>query len=122
MQRVFTSHLAGILCLLMVASSDAAQFITDFNSGVPSESQVFGSATVGTSGGIGNSGVLKLTINAGGQTGYYYVNDFAAGIAVTNFKAAFKIAVGGGTGRPDDGFSFNLANDLPDAPDGGNFL
>ncbi len=89
----------------------------DFNNGlVPPGTAISGSAAVDTSGGVGNSGALKLTDAANSQIGVFVVNDFRAGAQVTGFCAALRVRVGGGTAPPADGWSFNWATDLVPVP------
>jgi hypothetical protein len=86
---------------------------------VPAEATVTGTALVDTTGGISNSGTLKLTMNVNGQAGAFIVTNSAeGGMAVYGFTARFKTLVGGGTVPPADGFAFAFGNDIPDAPTG----
>ena len=94
---------------------EAGNFFATFDNGVPPNTAIFGSAVVETTGGVNNSGVLKLTKNLAGQQGSFIVPDFDAGVPVVAFTARFKVLVGGGTQPPADGFSFCWAPDLPDA-------
>ncbi|HEY5914048.1 MAG TPA: hypothetical protein VJA21_25960, partial [Verrucomicrobiae bacterium] len=88
-----------------------------FDSGQPPGTMLFGSAHVDASGGVGNSGVLKLTdAYVYGSSGWLSVEDFNGGGPVAAFHATFKLLIGGGEGA--DGFSFNFANDVADPPDG----
>ena len=48
-----------------------AQVCTAFNSGQPAGSKVFGDAKVDSSGGVAQSGVLKLTTSANNQSGSF---------------------------------------------------
>ncbi|MGA2864545.1 MAG: hypothetical protein ABSF95_08650 [Verrucomicrobiota bacterium] len=94
----------------------AGSFVSDFNSGLPPGSAVFGIATVspddGTGGGYTNSGCLRMTAVLAGQSGAFILtNDLDAGSPVVSFTAAFKVMVL--TGDSADGFSFNFAPDLP---------
>ena len=90
----------------------------DFNDGlVPPGTTLIsgaGGGYVDSSGGVTNSGVLKLTDNnpAGGQTGTFLIDDVDSGQSVSAFTAHFSMLVGGGTSTPADGFSFVWANDL----------
>ncbi len=104
-----------------------AVFSANFNSGLPAGTSVFVDAVVAATGGVGNSGVLKLTSAVNGQTGFFYINDLEPGSAVHGFTASFAAYVGGGTCcggdiSTADGFSFNFANNLPSSPVYGNFL
>ena len=66
---------------------------------------------VDSTGGVGDSGVLKLTTAENSQLGSFLIDDLDAGAAISAFTATFKLLIGGGNGA--DGFSFNFANDLP---------
>src|SRR6185503_16968179 len=91
----------------------------DFNDGaVPAGAAVFGNAFVDTTGGVDNSGVIKLTVNVNSQTGSFIVNDVAGGQRVCSMTTSFKALVGGGTVPPADGMSFVWAGDLADGPFG----
>jgi len=105
------------LCVLASSSAllHAAAFISDFNSGLPPGSVVAGSSLTDNVGGVGNSGVLKITTAGNGEAGGYEVTDFNGGAPVVNFKAKFKLLLGGGTccgNRMADGISFNFANGI----------
>lgn len=90
----------------------AGSFITDFNSGLPTNSTVFGSATISTNGGFTNSGCLKLTTAVNSQNASFIItNDLDSGIPIVSFATRFKLLIGGGNGA--DGFSFNFAPNLP---------
>ncbi|WP_040549795.1 PA14 domain-containing protein [Pedosphaera parvula] len=112
--RFLTKYAAFASSILLGAtvSAQAGSFVTDFNSGVPAGSAVFGNAVVSTNGGFSNSGCLKLTTTTASQTGTFVItNDLDAGQPVVSFTASFKALVGGGSAA--DGFSFNFAPDLP---------
>ncbi len=88
----------------------------DFNDGaVPPNTAVYGSATVTATGGVGDSGVLRLTEPANDQNGAFIVNDLNGGAVVGSMTATFDLQLGPGTTPPADGFSFNWASDLPNA-------
>src|SRR5262249_19603788 len=109
--------LAAVLVFFsLVLSVHAGSFFSDFNSGLPAGTAIFGNTVVspndGTGGGFTNSGCLKLTTAVGGQNGAFIItNDLDSGTAVVSFTATFKALVGGGDGA--DGFSFNFAPDIP---------
>jgi hypothetical protein len=97
----------------------AGSFATDFNSGLPPGSAVFGTSAVspndGTGGGYTNSGCLQLSGGLGGQGGAFIItNDLDGGAPVASFTAAFKVLMTGGDAAA--GLSFNFAPDLPLAP------
>jgi hypothetical protein len=107
------------LSLLAVSGVAPVTFATDFNSGVPAGSAIYGTAAVDITGGVADSGVLKLTTAQGSQGGSFIVSNLTPGLAVSAFSARFKMWVSGGSANPADGFSFNFASDLPDAHIGG---
>jgi len=94
--------------------TQAGEFASDFNSGSVPGAQLYGSASIDSTGGADGSGALKLTIADYDQIGSFIVDELDGGAAMTGFTAEFKLLIGGGSGA--DGFSFNFANDLPDAP------
>ncbi|MCI0748577.1 MAG: Ig-like domain-containing protein, partial [Verrucomicrobia subdivision 3 bacterium] len=96
-----------------VQSGSTTAFSTDFNSGLPPGTSVFGSAFVDSVGGVDGSGVLKLTTALNVQQGSFITGELNGGAPLTAFTATFKMLIGGGNGA--DGLSFNFANDLPDA-------
>ena len=101
-----------VLAFLSGPISNAATFVSDFNSGLPAGTAVFGNTQVLPTGGYTNSGVLALTTNANSLTaGFVITNDLDAGTPVVSFTATFKAFIGGGNAA--DGFSFNFAPDLP---------
>ena len=94
-----------------------ATLTTNFSSGLPAGSSVYGNAVV-------DSGVLKLTNAIIVQDGYFYVNDLDAGQPVTELMVSFKMLVGGGNSTPyfpADGLSFSFASDLPSSPTSANY-
>ncbi|HSH16273.1 MAG TPA: hypothetical protein VLD18_09590, partial [Verrucomicrobiae bacterium] len=93
-------------------------FFANFNDGVlPAGTAVFGTAIVDTTGGVNDSGVIKVATAAGSQAGAFTIYDLQNGTPVTGFDAQFKLLIGGPAAtyeRIADGFSFNFGNDLPD--------
>jgi hypothetical protein len=75
----------------------------------------YGSAAVDTAGGIGDSGVLRLTVG-NGQAGFLVLDDLDAGQPVGSFVATFDLRLGSDTSPVlhGDGLSFNFAPDIPD--------
>jgi hypothetical protein len=97
----------------------AGSFATDFNSGLPPGSALFGTSAIspndGTGGGYTNSGCLQLSGALAGLGGAFIItNDLDGGAPVSSFAAAFKVLMTGGDAAA--GFSFNFAPDLPLAP------
>jgi hypothetical protein len=90
-----------------------------FNSGlVPAGAATYGTATVSGTGGVGDSGVLKVVNAVNGQQGNLVISEFSGGTAQTGFLAAWDMRLGGGSSPPADGMSFNWAVDLPNAVSG----
>ena len=100
------------VCLAAPIEVEAGFISTDFNSGLPAGTSIFGSAVI-EDGLAAGDGVLKLTKAVNSQNGAFYINPLDPGMATQSFTAMFKALVGGGTSTPADGFSFNFANDLP---------
>ncbi len=112
--RSFLSTIA-VICAAS-AAVDAGVFNANFNDGmVPLGSAVWGNAVVEPTGGVNNSGCLKLTKNEGSQQGSFVIDDLDGGAPVYGFRVSMKVRVGGGTVPPADGWSFCVAPDLPDA-------
>ena len=80
----------------------------------PLGSAVFGTTVIEPTGGVGDSGVLKLTKALPSQQGSFVINDLDAGQPVNGFDLRFKLRMGGGGATPADGFSFSVAPNLPD--------
>ncbi len=101
--------------LASLAGAQAGSFVSDFNSGLPANSSVYGTATVGASGGYTNSGYVQFNPEAAGALGAFVItNDLDAGRAVVSFTASFKVLIGGGARwNYGDGLSFNFAPDVP---------
>ena len=103
-----------------LAPPGSPQLSFNFDDGaVPAGTAVFGNALVDTSGGVTNSGALKLTIAANNENGAFVVSDPDAGLPVYGFTARFKTLVGGGSVPPADGFAFAFGNDIPADPTAG---
>ncbi len=85
--------------------------VYDFNSGLDtSELEIYGSAEVRDTGGVGNSGYLKITDGVGSQLGAALLLE-RRDINQVTFE--FQARIGDTSGRPADGFSFNVADDMP---------
>ncbi len=85
--------------------------VYDFNSGLnPDEIQLFGNAQVRDSGGVGNSGYLSVNDGATGQLGAALLTE-RRDINQVTFE--FQARIGDTSGNPADGFSFNVADDMP---------
>jgi len=102
---------AAAIALGSGAGAEAGSFNSDFNSGLPAGSEVFGSAVISGSGGYTNSGCLQLTTAIPSQTGVFIItNDLDPETPIVSFTASYKVLIGGGNGA--DGMSFNYAADL----------
>ena len=106
-------RLAGVVALLAaVLSAPAGSFFSDFNSGLPAGTAIYGNTTIPATGGYTNSGYVLLTPDVASQNGGFVItSDLDAGTPVYGFVARFKAFIGGGTGA--DGISFNFASDVP---------
>lgn len=94
------------LGLLGTGPALAATFTTDFNSGVPGEMMLFGAAAGydHSTGGVNNSGCLKLLDRTGSQTSAAIIYDFDQGTTISGFDATFQVYIGSGAGA--DGMAF----------------
>lgn len=114
-------RLFALACVLACAPAmvRAASFATDFNSGLPAGSSVYGNTIVSINdggGGVTNSGCLQLTRAVTSQNGAFVItNDLDSGTPVTSFTASFKVLIGGSSARWEfgNGLSFNFAPDVP---------
>ncbi|HEV2692690.1 MAG TPA: LamG-like jellyroll fold domain-containing protein [Verrucomicrobiae bacterium] len=87
----------------------------NFNDGTTNSFNLYGSATLTANGSYDGSGYLDLTDPAQYEKG---VIQFTNRGTVDQFHLKFKTRISGGSATPGDGFSVNLAADLP----AGNFL
>lgn len=102
--------------LTLVALSGVAPvtYAANFNDGLlPPGAALYGSATIATAGGVGDSGCLHLTEAAGGANGSLVLDELAPGRAVSAFTASFKVWIAGGSATPAEGFSFCFGTNLP---------
>jgi hypothetical protein len=104
-----------------VAPNTAAGFIAynaffDFEDGqIPSGTSVYGPASILTGRGFDGGNALMLTPPLNSQQGGFLILDLVNGAPVTKFTAKFKLFIGEGSGNAADGFSFNMAADVPEA-------
>ena len=102
---------AALMLLAGVSELQAGTFSSDFNSGLPAGTTLFGNASVTAAGGVTNSGCLQLTTATASQSSSFVItNELDPGQTIASFRASFKAYIGGGSGA--DGFSFNLASDI----------
>src|SRR5438094_9917793 len=107
----------GLLLSGFVLSVHAGTFTSDFNSGaLPAGSHTNANANGGAylelTGGVGDSGCLKLTKNINSQNGSFILDDLDAGQPIYGFDITYKLRIGGGTGTPADGMSLSVVPDL----------
>ncbi|KPK41649.1 MAG: hypothetical protein AMK72_15030 [Planctomycetes bacterium SM23_25] len=101
-------------------SAVAGSVSFDFESGLPPGTSVGGTGAIMPSGGVGDSGMLRLTDAANSQLGEFFIDEFGGGAPVTDFTASFQVRMAdstcctgpGGVPRPADGFSFNFGDDF----------
>ena len=95
----------------------AGSFATGFEPTDPTPGTLYGLAMTDSSGGVTNSGVLKMN-TSNGQAGFLVLDDLDAGQAVGSFVATFDLRTGSDTSPilHGDGISFNFAPDIPDGP------
>jgi hypothetical protein len=113
MKRVLLLFAAALA--LAASQTYAGVFTANFDDGlVPPGSAVWGTTVVEPTGGVNNSGVLKLTKALPEQQGSFIINDLDTAQPVNGFDLRFKLRMGGGGTTPADGFSFSVAPNLPD--------
>ena len=109
--------LSSALLSLALAGTDASagSVLLDFETD-PGLTGAFltGSAEWRLTGGIGDSGYLKITDPVNEERGAILFPDLDGGATVTAFSLTADLRVGGGTHLPADGFSFNFVR--PDDP------
>lgn len=106
----------AVLTVVDLAPPQAPQVNFTFDDGAtPPNTQLYGTAVVQATGGVGDSGVLVLTLAQESQNGHFRIDPLEEGAEITSFTAAFDLRLGGGTAPPADGCSFNFADDLPAA-------
>ena len=102
----------------------------NFNDGlVPAGTAVYGTGDtanglppggfITANGGVGDSGVFHITDNVNGQSGALVISNLYNGAQISAIAASWDVRLGGGSGNPADGHSFNFASDLSDGA-GGN--
>src|SRR5215831_12973334 len=109
----------GFLLSGVALTVQAGSFSTDFNTGaLPAGSHTNANAAGGAylelTGGVGDSGCLKLTKNINSQNGSFILDDLDAGQPIYGFDVTYKVRIGGGTSTPADGMSLCVAPDLSD--------
>src|SRR5438876_12042919 len=107
--------LTALIACSHLISARAGVFTNNFNSDPSAAVSIIDMAKWVSSGGVGGSGYVSLTDAINSQQGAMIVGDLDGGAAVAGFRANFKLRMGGGSGNAADGFSFNFADDIPDA-------
>ena len=93
------SSATALLCA--ASTSFAGTFSSDFNSGTtPPGTTVNGTTVVEATGGVENSGVLKLTKAINSQSGSFVIDDLDSGNPAYGFDLTAKVRLGGGTATP----------------------
>src|SRR6266567_4310619 len=105
----------GLLVSAATLSAQAGSFSSDFNSGLPAGATLYGTAVVEPTGGVGDSGCLKLTKASNSQSGSIVLDDLDGGQPIYGFDVSYDVLIGGGTATPADGMSLCVAPDLPNA-------
>ncbi len=111
--------LCSAALLAVVPPVLAGNFQANFNDGqTPAGATLFGNTgdnnagVIELTGGVDNSGCLKLTKAVNSAQGSMIIDDLDAGAAVNSFTATFKVRIGGGTSTPADGMSFCFGSDV----------
>ncbi len=102
----------GLFLTAATLSARAGSFSSDFNSGAPTGATLYGNSVIESSGGVGDSGCLKLTKNIGGQSGGYVLDDLDNGQPIFGFDISYDVLLYS-SGTPADGMSLCYGPDLP---------
>src|SRR5262245_58792275 len=96
---------------LLSQSAIAGTFSSNFNTDPTADGvDIRTPAKWVASGSYDGSGYISVTDAIGSQQGTIVLPDFDSGANVAGFTFRTKIRIGGGTGRPADGFSFSFAD------------
>jgi hypothetical protein len=71
-----------------------------------------GGGYISLNGGVGDSGVFHLTDAVGNEQGSFIISNLYNGAQVSAIAVSWDARLGGGSGNPADGYSFNFANNL----------
>ena len=109
----------GLLLMAAALPARAGTFFANFDSGAlppgtHTNANAYGGAYLELSGGVGDSGCLKLTKNIDSQNGSFILDDLDSGNPIYGFDVTYKVRIGGGTSTPADGMSLSVAPDLQD--------
>src|SRR5215475_4385643 len=93
----------GIFLTTAAISVQAGTFFSNFDTGaLPAGSHTnantAGGAYLELTGGVGDSGCLKLTKSINSQNGSFILDDLDSGQPIYGFDATFKLRIGGGSG------------------------
>lgn len=115
-----TNSRTATLTVLDLGVPANPDFCYNFDDGqVPAGSAVYGSARVDLTGGVGDSGKLNINDAVGSVSGAWVKDNFLTDQAIDGFSASFDIKVDWtGVWHQADGWSFNVASDLPAAAQG----
>src|SRR6185369_7862019 len=106
--------LPAIVSALCLSGAYAGTYTNDFNTNPVTADPTFiirPSAIWRASGSFDGSGYVSITDAVGSQQGTIVLPDFDSGTTVLGFKFYAKVRIGGGSGRPADGFSVNFGDD-----------
>jgi len=104
--------LASLAAACLALPAHAGLFNNNFNADPSGVLTILDPAKWVSSGGVGGTGYISLTDAVNGLQSAVIIEDLDAGSPVGGFLATFKLRIGGGSGNPADGFSFNFASDL----------
>ncbi len=105
-KRPFVWLVMALFCL--TGSAEAGVFSSDFNSGTTPGAEIRGTAKMESTGGVLNTGVLKLTGSRPGESGSVIINDLDSGENIAAFDMRFQVDIGNGDG-PAAGERFTVA-------------
>jgi hypothetical protein len=104
--------LASLAAAYLALPAHAGLFNNNFNTDPSGVVTLVDPAKWVDSGGVGGSGYVSLTDAVNSLQSAMYIDDLDGGTPVAGFAATFKLRIGGGSGNPADGFSFNWADNL----------
>ncbi|HKS37574.1 MAG TPA: hypothetical protein VJW76_10320 [Verrucomicrobiae bacterium] len=113
--------LPGAFLISSAVRTAAGTFSSDFNAGVPPAGMTLHGTALNydhSTGGVGNSGVLKLTDATGSQQGGAIIDDFDSGASIAGFDVTFDLYIGSGNGADGMSFFFGDFGDAAHAEEG----
>ncbi len=96
--------------LYAVSGMAPVTIATDFSAGAPAGTAIYGTSAYD----VGN-GILSLNGGGASQAGSLIISNPYPTKRISAFTASFKVRITDTSAEPADGFSFNFANDIPDA-------